>query len=55
MEDNDAFLALAANSEPEVLSQVLALTRQSTHQQREIATLARLVLGRLESTGSAIF
>ncbi|NEA50481.1 hypothetical protein [Streptomyces sp. SID10815] len=51
-EANDAFLADAGSSAESVLAQVAALTRQSNRHSEELAYLARLLLGRLESTSA---
>ncbi|MFJ9158658.1 hypothetical protein ACIRPS_17865 [Streptomyces griseoviridis] len=52
--DNAAYLDAGEPSTAALLGQVAALTRQSNRQGEELAALARLVLGRLDSTEAII-
>jgi len=51
---NSRFLTLAEPSDADLRQQVAELSRQNQRQARELSGLARLVLGRLESTSTVI-
>ncbi|MEU5433794.1 hypothetical protein AB0G73_10495 [Streptomyces sp. NPDC020719] len=52
--ENAVFLTRSEPTSTDLLSQMQALTRQSTRRSEELSGLLRLVLGRLESTALVI-